>query len=547
MKKVKLIFTNLVTLILASTGMAQDTGNIDKLLDSERYQSAEAVLEEKISDEGALPNYNYLLVKTYLDQDKVEEAKKFISSHQINGAADADPMNQVAYARFLLQKGDQSQAATILNNLAENKKNRKNPELMMAMAQVYLDEDKGDASKALEWLKYAADKDDDNANIYLLEGAAYKKLRDANNAYLSFSKALKKDKLNVRAHYLLGKMFVAQHNPEVYLGHLTKAYEIDPTYAPVLEELYNHYYYQNLFLAKKYLEEYIAHSDPDIKNDYRYTDILYLNGDYQKAIEGAKSILAREKGKAQPRLYKLMAYSAMKSGDTISALTYARDYFEKEQKEKMIAPDYEMRAMLTATQAGKEKEAATYYAMAAELDSLKENKIKYAGELVSLYKKLDDQHQLAYWYGKLYEWKENSNNVDLFNWGIAHYLATEYAESDSVFAIYTTRYPEDIYGYYWRAQNNAAIDTGMVLGSAVPYYQKVTELGEKTPESSKKMLLKAYGFLGGYEANTRKDYAKSLEWFDKYLALDPANENALRYAEMLRKWLESQPKEENGQ
>lgn len=37
------------------------------------------------------------------------------------------------------------------------------------------------------------------------------------------------------------------------------------------------------------------------------------------------------------------------------------------------------------------------------------------------------------------------------------------------------------------------------------------------------MLLKAYGYLGGYEANVTKDYLASLAWFEKYLELDPDN------------------------
>ncbi|HRF19435.1 MAG TPA: hypothetical protein PK977_14770, partial [Chitinophagaceae bacterium] len=106
----------------------------------------------------------------------------------------------------------------------------------------------------------------------------------------------------------------------------------------------------------------------------------------------------------------------------------------------------------------------------------------------------------AYWLGKLYQWKDKTNNIDLFNWGLAHYTAAEYLKSDSVFTLYTERYPEDIFGYYWRAQSNAAIDTSLIEGLAVPHYIRVTEIGEKDKEKNKKMLLKAYGYLGGYEA-----------------------------------------------
>lgn len=75
--------------------------------------------------------------------------------------------------------------------------------------------------------------------------------------------------------------------------------------------------------------------------------------------------------------------------------------------------------------------------------------------------------------------ERKTNNIDLFNWGLAHYRAKEYLQTDSVFGLYTTRYPEDIYGYYWRAQASAAIDTSMTNALAIPYYNKVVEIGEK--------------------------------------------------------------------
>ncbi|MBL7720711.1 MAG: tetratricopeptide repeat protein, partial [Chitinophagaceae bacterium] len=373
-------------------------------------------------------------------------------------------------------------------------------------------------------------------------GLAYRKLSDASKAFLAYQQALKKDKNNVKAYYLLGKIFTAQKNQEVYLEHFMKAYKIDSTYAPVLEALYDHYYNIDVRIARKYLEKFIANTDHTIQHDYRMTDMYYLTGDYDRAITGALKLIDTEKEKAQPRLYKLMAYSAMKSKDTLKALEYANQYFSKEQPVKLIAADFELKAILTEAQPGAEKGAIDYYSIAAEMDTLVANKIKYATAIIKLTKKADMISKQAYWLGKLYQWKEKTNNIDLFNWGLAHYTAAEYLQSDSVFTLYTERYPEDIFGHYWRAQANAAIDTALAQGLAVPHYIKVTEIGEKDKEKNKKMLLKAYGYLGGYEANIRKDYVQSLMWFEKFLELDDENADAKRYAETLRKWVDEQKK-----
>ena len=538
----KITGTLIITFMFSTVLVAQDAAEVEQLLDNERYESAEAILEKKLNTDGVMPDISYLLVKTYLEQDKVEEVKDFISKYKLSDSPESDPLDRITYARYLLQKGDKAGADAIFNSILENKKNRKNPSLLMAMAEVNISEPKGDASLALEWLKMAADKDDDNPSIFILEGLAYRKLSDASKAYLAYQQALKKDKNNVKAHYMLGKIFTAQKNSEVYLEHFMKAYEVDSTYAPVLEALYDHYYNVDVRIARKFLEKFIANTDHNIQHDYRMTDIYYLTGDYDRAITEALKLIDTEKEKAQPRLYKLMAYSALKSKDSLKALEYVNQYFSKEQPAKFIAADFELKAILTEAQPGAEKGAIEYYSIAAEMDTLVANKLKFATAIIKLAKKADMASIQAYWLGKLYQWKDKTNNIDLFNWGLAHYTAAEYLKSDSVFTLYTERYPEDIFGYYWRAQSNAAIDTSLIEGLAVPHYIRVTEIGEKDKEKNKKMLLKAYGYLGGYEANTRKDYVQSLMWFEKYLELDSENADAKRYAETLRKWIKEQKK-----
>jgi len=131
----------------------------------------------------------------------------------------------------------------------------------------------------------------------------------------------------------MGQIFSAQKNPDVYLEHYLKAYAIDSTYAPVLEALYDHYYFRDVKLARKYLEKFIAASDYSLQKENRLTDLLYLTGDYQKAINSATSILDRAKDSVQPRLYKLIAYSYAAIGDSVKATSYLNEYFNKAEGE----------------------------------------------------------------------------------------------------------------------------------------------------------------------------------------------------------------------
>jgi tetratricopeptide (TPR) repeat protein len=521
-------------LILAfSVLSAQVLEDAKELIDNERYESAEIVLEEKLSKDGPQPSLNFLLVKTYLEQDKTEDAKNFVENYKLTST---DPLSRIAYGEYLLSIGKKTEAASLFEEILD-KKNKKDADLLIAVAEVNILSEHGDSRKAIELLELAEKRDKKNPQVDVLKGNAYRKLADASNAYVAYRSALLKDPKNVKAHFQMGRIFTSQKNSELYLDHFMKAYAIDSSFAPLLKELYDHYYFKDVKKARKFLEKYIANSDHSLENDYRMTDMLFLTGDFEKAVRSATTILTAQKEKAQPRLYKLMAYSTAGLKDSTGAMKYLNEYFGKEVPEKLIAPDYAFRAELLARENGTEQEVINYYTRAFELDTLVKNKIQYAVELASLNKKIKDYSGQAKWLGFVYENKERKSNVDLFNWGLAHYNAGEYPLADTVFSSYTLKYPDNIFGYYWRAQANAAIDTSLSEGLAIPHYIKAIELGEKDKIKNKNMLSKAYGYLGGYEANTRKDYKASLAWFEKFLELDPANTDALKYKEILEGWI----------
>lgn len=539
MNKRGIIIIILILSLPVQSLFAQEIDQARELIDNERYSSAEDLLEDQVAKEGTSPELNYLLMKIYLDQDKDKEARKFAADQLTPVLQDEDkPLNHVAYARYLLSAGKRADAAAIFRKLLEDKKNLKNTSLLTAMAEATVDEEAGDAAAALDWLDRAGKRDKNNADIDILKGLAWRKLGDAGKAYLSYKNAIDKDPGNIRALYLMGKIFTAQKNPGVYMQYFEKAYRLDSNYAPVLEELYTHYYFRDVRLARKYLEKYVANTDYSLQNDYDLADIYFLTAAYDKAIQLAGKIIKLHPGDARPRLYKLIAYSQAKQLDSAGAAINMALYFNKESQEKLIAADYRFMAQLAI--AGGQPDTAMaikYYTVSAEMDTVHINKAGDALALAALHKKTGDYHQQAVWLGKLYQWKVNSNNIDLFNWGLAHYSAREFNQADSVFGLYTLKYPDDIYGYYWRAQSAASLDTAMASGLAVPYYRKVVEIGEKNRATAAKMLLKAYGYLGAYEVNVVKDYEAALDYFEKCQELDKEDKTISGYIETLKKWI----------
>ncbi|HEY8387284.1 MAG TPA: hypothetical protein VIK74_01705, partial [Parasegetibacter sp.] len=125
----------------------------------------------------------------------------------------------------------------------------------------------------------------------------------------------------------------------------------------------------------------------------------------------------------------------------------------------------------------------------------------------------------------------------LFYAGFAYIKAQEYPIADSMFAIYAEKFPNDIYGHYWRARANSYIDSTSELGLAVPHFQRFIELAEKDTAENRRTLIQAYGYLAAYSANVLKDSEAAVAYFDKILVLDPGNADAQRYKEILQKQL----------
>lgn len=148
-----------------------------------------------------------------------------------------------------------------------------------------------------------------------------------------------------------------------------------------------------------------------------------------------------------------------------------------------------------------------------------------------------DYAKQAQWLGKYYSGNEKVTNIDLFNWGLAHYRAEEYAQADSVFGLYVAKYPQQSFGYYWQARSNVPRDKEMKDGLAVPYYLKLIEvLQNNTSDANyKNWMVEAYGYLATYEANGQKDFKEAVDYFEKVLEVDPENESAKKYIAILEK------------
>jgi tetratricopeptide (TPR) repeat protein len=478
-----------------------------------------------------------LQTKTYLLQNKVPEASLLLSSAPvtINNA----PFFLVSKGGVCLSNAGNNDSCRSYFERAINMTKGKDAAILAAVAEMEVISQKGNMSSALELVQRAMKRTKNDAWLHVLMGNIYRKMRNGGNAFNAYMTAIKKDKNLAEAYYLLGEIFVSQQNPEMYLGYFNQSIEADPKYAPAWYELYRHYLYTepDAKKAMQYFENYAALSDKTIRYEYAMADLLYLNKDYEGAIKKGKNLLQVRGNDVQPRIYKLIAYSYAESHDTVNAFNFMQQYFQHGKDSDFIAMDFESMAQIIQSLDYSEDSVIKYYRRALSISKDSAKLAGYYKELAGNAAAKKDFTAQAKWLQLYYDMSKEVNNVDLFNWGIAAYRSNNYTLADSVFGLYTEKYPDQGFGFYWRARTNAIIDTGMRAGLAVPYYNRLIEILDTASlsDTNKKWMLEACGYVAAYEANTRKNYDEAVRYFDKILEIDPDNADAKKYIAILEK------------
>ena len=528
----KLLFTTAIVLLMGGL-KAQSLAEARKMLYYERYDGAAHQLQTLLEADPNNAEAWWLLTQVYVHRHQLQQIK--VSLRMTSTILLESPLILCAKGQVLLEQHQKDSAAAFFDKaLAQTKE--KDPIVLDAIAQAQVEADSGNAQYAIDLLSKALKKEKHNPELYVELGDAYRRLGDGSECYKAYQDAMAMDSKYAKAIYRCGTIFVTQNNPEQYLKYFDAAIAADSLYAPAWYALYYHDYFRDVIKAMDDLHHYIAATDPGIRNDYLVTDLLYASRKYQEAIQKARQLIGQQGGVSEPRLYKLIAYSYKELHDSAKAMDFMRQYFSKQVDTGFVVKDYETMGEIY-DMLGRPDSAVTYYVKAGNLEKDSAEHRSYAKKLAGLYKKQKDYSNQALWLGKYYEGNSTATNLDLFNWGLAHYMAREYATADSIFGLYETKYPDQDFGYYWRARSDVAIDTAMQNGMAVPHYEKLIAIAEKDTanKTNRKHLIEAYGYIAAYKANTEKDYAGAIAYFEKLLGLDPDNPDAIKYVAILKK------------
>lgn len=550
----KILFTCLSGLMFfAGSLKAQTVQDGIKFLYEDRDQSAKAVFEKLLAVNPNNIEATYWLGQAYLSMKDVPAARQLYEK-ALAASANA-PLIIVGMGQVELMENKPSDARQRFETAITMTHGRKgdDPDILNAVGRANVEAKGGDLAYAIEKLEAAAQRTSKNPDIFLNLGNAYRKAKPGENggmAYSNYKKALDIDPNFAIANYRIAKLFETQQNWDLFVDNLNQTIAKDPGFGPAYYDLYYYYLLKvdpttgkiDFTKADDYAKKFIANTDPDVQNDYLRAQTLWAQKNYKDAITIAQGIISKAGDKTLPRTYKLLAYSYEGVGDTAQAKTYIDQYFANQNKEDFVPPDYLLKADIYSGTPGVDpNEVVKTFADAVKADTLLQGKIDLLKKGSTLFKNKKQYEQEAQLDQMIVDLKPNPSLFDMFNVGLAYYLAGKYDTSRKVFLKIQDKFPTEVYGYEMAWNNSRISDSTYTDSTNIPDAIKLFDFSQKDTVKYRKQYLSTAGYLAQYYANVAKDAAKALDYINKMLEVDPGNANLNDVKTQLENSLKKQP------
>ena len=556
MKKLKFTLILLGSLLAVNFSNAQTIEEGKKFLYYEKFISAKNVFQQLLTANPNNEEATYWLGQTLIapDEDKDIEGAKAVYQKGLAANPNSALLN-AGMGHIELLEGKTQQARNHFET-AISLNQGKSIEVLDAVGFANADFDSkfGDAAYAVEKLLQATKiKKFNDAKVMTDLGDAYRKLSDPANTQPAYEAALVIDPKYARAKYRIGRIYQSQgRNQEaIYLKYYNDAIAIDPNYTPVYFTLYQYFYETDVVKSAAYLDKYLAAKGSDELNAcFLRAQMKFAQGLFAEAIT-AFDICIASSATPYTNIYGQKAYAYykigernIKDGDSVNALTafgnskIAFDmYFQKQKPAKIGKLDYETYSKVLLKFPGNEELAGNFILKAVELDSTETGKVNSLKSVAVGFESKKMYGEAADWYKKIVFLKKVPGKTDIYNAGIGYYRDKNYPAVIEMFDLYAQKFPDDIFGYYYKGAAQAGIDTLMVTDSAFQTYTKAVAAGEAYPDKSRVLALikGSYRYLIIYAANKLKDKELALGYVDRAILLDSTDAELLGFRESISK------------
>ena len=546
------------TMTLLATGFvmnAQDINQAAKAIDAEKYDAAKTMLKSILQSNANDGRAAYLLGREYLREEKVDSAKIYFDKGLAAGKD--EKLNYIGLGQIALNSNNSAAAMTNFDQ-ATQKMKRKDTEQLVYIARAYMSADKPNYDKAIEVLNKAKLANPEDAQVYLALGDAYYGMSNQNEAYSNYRNAFRLDSTLLRAKMQLGVLLKGAKAYNEAIKSFNEVIALDANYGPVYRELAETYYKwgandrskfdANIKTALGFYDKYMSLTDYSLDSRMRHADFLILAQDY-KALE--KEAIAMQKlDKVNPRIMRYLGYSAYENGNTDVAIKSLNDFIANSSN-KIIGRDYlylGLAKIKKSSEVEGKTDAAMYDQGIADIKKAVELEPTTTADLNELGKTAygDRDFNKAAAIFEIATSNPQSPNflIDNLYLGNSIYYANTRKEvvkvdkvalekADKAFGNVITASPTTSDAYLFRARTNKLLEKDEMMAQYYEEFLKViADKGPEEMEANKVKAVEAYNNIGAHYANS--DKIKAIEYFNKALALDPANNYATQSIQSLK-------------
>lgn len=513
-----------VLFVVSQGAFAQSVAEIQKMMSDENISGARKMAKELIAKEPNNGDGYYYLGETFYF-DEAQDSAAFWYNKGL-ALAPESPAPHIGVGKIALDKGLAQDAEKSFGRALRFVK-KKPAEAYALIGSAYLTSQKPNIDKALENFTLARDNDTKNPRYFMLLGDAQAAADKIGEAQTNYTFASEKDKENPEILMKIARTYLKSGIKDVGQKNLEDIIAKFPNYSPAYKDLYE-IYFQNKQYSKgtPLLSKYVELAGKDI--DARARLVRYLVGivsDYDRGITEANTVLQQDPTRGE--MYRYLAWAQVQKGQFEEALKNSKLFFEKEPNRRKFAIDYENYAKAAA----KLKEydvAAENYMKVLELDS---TRTKDVYDLIAkmYYAEAKDYPKAAKaYYAKIA--KVPPTNQDWWFIGNSEYQQKNFVLADTAFRKVNEIAPDYSAAWLMRARTNKQLDTAKTKPTlAKPYYEKFISLTESNVDTDfkKRSMIESYNYLAEHAANTVNDYTAAAGFFDKILAIDPTNADAI--------------------
>lgn len=543
--KFKFIFTAAFLAGAAFSSFAQTHAEGEEYYKADQLDNAKELLLRNMNNSGTDKAIaDYYLGMIAMNEDKQSDALNYFNQGVQQNAE--YPYNYVGIGFIDLKKGDKK-AAEEQFKMAE-KLGKKDPAVQIAIARAYHETDPVAYAKEIDKKIANARKwDMKDASIYIFEGDRKKDEKDFGGAAGQYEMAANYNPDAIEAYVKYANLFT-QVNPQYAIDMLSKLLQLNPNSALAQRELANAYYNAGQFkeAAAEY-GKYVKNPNHFKQDEDRYAFLLFYGGDYKGGYDYSTALLQANPSNFTAQRYQFMNAAQIKEmSSQLLPMAEALLASHKANPDNKFAPiDYilisqefntadrpqEAQAVLEEAIAETPDNPAFYKELA--MTYVEENNLTKAAETYMGYLEHSEnpgyndfiQEATFAFYAGVENQKENPTEAAKY-YGICQ----EYA--DKAAKILPDNYkPKKFAGDI--AKQTAPED--QVASAAVPAYTEAITLLEASENPSRyasdaKVM---YNYMGNYYLD-QKDVANAKVYFNKYLELDPNNEQYRNFVEGLK-------------